>query len=390
MIQRRKQIGTVFFVLFLTTEFFLHAIPCRAGEPVEDRIIPVYERAVPTVVLLSVAYASRHPLEDPSTTGTGSGFVVDEAGMVVTNAHVVEGATLIMATLHDHDEERMEAELVGLDEQTDVAVLHLKGNRGRLRTVRLGDSDHLRVGQRTLVVGSPLGLGFTLTTGIISRLGPLPLTDRLAGLRLIQTTAPINPGNSGGPLLDSDGRVIGMTTLMVNGAQNIGFAIPINTVKEIVTELKQKGRIARPWLGITGQFLTEEVLNLFALPLAPGLLVADVEDGSPASEAGLQGGLLDVVVNGQRWLLGGDIVTALDSRPIRSPQDFSRATQNLRVGQAVQIEYLRRGEARRVQVILRGRPAHALRRENPRASQGRAIVSPPGHFAGSAHEPARF
>jgi S1-C subfamily serine protease len=336
--------------------------------------------------LLSSAYVSDHPLDAPSAKGIGTGFIIDEDGLVVTNAHVVQGARTVTAVLHD--ERRMKAELVGADPDSDIAVLRLKGVDGKLPTIRLGDSDYLRVGQRTLLVGSPLGLGFTLTTGIISRLGPLPL-HRLTGMRLIQTTAPINPGNSGGPVLDSDGRVIGIANSMILGAQNIGFAIPINTVKEVVAELKRHGRIARPWLGVSGQFLTQEIMTLFALPLTDGLLVVDVEDGSPAAAAGLRAGTLDVSVEGQRWVLGGDIVVGLQRQSVRSPEDFSRVTKGLRVGQEVEIELLRNGERLRTKTILRERPNGLPQKADP--SIGRSPLPMTSNFQyGGEPAPIRF
>jgi S1-C subfamily serine protease len=345
----------------------------EAGEPVEEHIIPVYQRVAPATVLLSSAYVSDHPLDSPSGKGVGSGFIVDELGTVVTNAHVVLGASVITATLHD--EQRLRAEVIGIDPESDVAVLRLQGLGGHVPTVRLGDSEHLRVGQRTLLVGSPLGLGFTLTTGIISRLGPLPLTG-LSGVRLIQTTAPINPGNSGGPLLDSDGRVIGIATSVILGAQNIGFAIPINIVKDVITELKLKGRIVRPWLGISGQFLTEEIMMLLALPLTDGLMVVDVEEGSPAAEAGLRAGSLDVSVEGQRWVLGGDILVGLQRQSIRAPADFSRVSKELKVGQEIEIDFVRNGERNRTKTVVRERPPAVPRKGNALTGPAPSLMMP--------------
>jgi len=157
-------------------------------------------------------------------------------------------------------------------------------------------------------------------------------------------------------MVDSEGRVIGITTAVLAGAQNIGFAIPINTAMAVLSELKQKGRVARPWLGVGGKFTTEELRLLFALPLAPGLLLEDVEEGSPAAEAGLRAGTLHMVVEGVPWILGGDIIVAIQGESIRSPQVFSDIIQTLRVGQRVQIEFLRDGERYRISLVLRDRP----------------------------------
>ncbi|HKW87007.1 MAG TPA: trypsin-like peptidase domain-containing protein [Nitrospiraceae bacterium] len=332
--------------------------PCfgraEGSEPDEEHTVSLYQRLAPATVFLSSSYLSEHPLVTPPSTGVGAGFILDEAGTVLTNAHVVEGASAIMATLYDG--QRVKAELIGIDPYTDVAVVRLVQVKGRLATVQLGDSDHIRIGQQVLVLGSPFGLGFTLTTGIISGLAPLPGAVKLSESRLIQTTAPINPGNSGGPMVDSEGRVIGITTAVLAGAQNIGFAIPINTATVVLSELKQKGRVTRPWLGVGGKFTTEELRLLFALPLAPGLLLEDVEDGSPAAEAGLRAGTLHMVVEGVPWILGGDIIVAIQGESIRSPQVFSDIIQTLHVGQRVQIEFLRDGERYRMSLVLRDRP----------------------------------
>lgn len=342
----------------------LTAGPAHGAEPDEERTVGLYQRLAPATVFLSSSYLSAHPLLDPPATGVGAGFILDEAGTVLTNAHVVEGASTVMATLYDG--RRVKAELLGSDPYTDVAVLHLTDVPGKLTAVRLGDSDHLRIGQRALVLGSPFGLGFTLTTGIISGLGPVPGAMRLNEFRLIQTTAPINPGNSGGPLVDSEGRVIGITTAILAGAQNIGFAIPINTAKAVLGELKQNGRVVRPWLGVGGKFPTDEMLLLFALPLAKGLLVEDVEEGSPAAETGLRAGALDVVVEGVPWVLGGDILVSLQGQSVHSDQALVEVMKTLHVGQTVQVEFLRDGQRYQRSLTVRTRPNSIKKAVPPR------------------------
>ena len=177
-------------------------------------------------------------------------------------------------------------------------------------------------------------------------------------------------------MLDSDGRVIGMVTSMVVGAQNIGFAIPINTIKGLLAELKEKGRIVRPWFGVGGKFLTEEIMRLFALPLATGLLVEDVNEGSPAAVAGMRSGNLTVVVEGQPWVLGGDIVVKLDGHAVRSPEDFLRETTRLQVGQRLEVEWLRDGKRERTSVILRERPRRALKESPPAGSHTADTLRP--------------
>ncbi len=345
----------------------------EGGEPEENRTVSLYEHLAPATVFLSVSYESAHPLAAPPTTGVGSGFIVDGQGAVLTNAHVVDGASSIAATLYNG--QRVTAELLALDPVADIAVLRLPPLDRKLEPVKLGDSSHLHVGQMTLVVGSPFGLGFTLTKGIVSGLGPLAGTAGPAYPRLIQTTAPINPGNSGGPLVDSKGRVIGIIAAALVGAQNIGFAIPINTAKQVLAELKERGKIARPWLGVTGKFLTEEIMRLFALPLTSGLLVEDLEDGSPAAEAGLRTGVMHVVVEGVPWILGGDIIVAVEGQSVRTADTFVEVIKTLRTGQRIQIEFIRNGEHLSKSVVVSERPPGSLKPKSSPDSQVAGVLS---------------
>ena len=329
----------------------------------DEQTVGLYKRLAPATVFLSSVYTSDHPMLDPTATGVGAGFILDQDGTVLTNAHVVERASAITATLFDGRQVRVE--VIGSDPETDLAVLRLPRDKGPYATVPLGDSDQLEVGQRALVVGSPFGLGFTLTSGIISGLGPLPGRLGLVDSRVIRTTAPINPGNSGGPLVDTKGRVVGISTAMLVGAQNIGFAIPINTAKAVLAELKQRGRVIRPWLGVSGMFPTAEFISLFALPPGQGFLVEDVEDGSPAVDAGLRAGTLDVVVQGVPWILGGDTIVALDGHPIRTPEAFLERMKNVHVGRTIEVEYLREGTRHRTALLVRERPRKASKATSP-------------------------
>ena len=337
--------------------------PADRVESEENRTVVLYERLAPATVSLSTTYSSRHAPGGPQPMGMGAGFIVDEQGTVLTNAHVVEGATTITASLFNGA--RIRAEVLAIDSTTDIALLRLPTNGIGIVPVVLGDSDQLRVGQRTLVVGSPFGLGFTLTNGIISGFQPALAGTGATFSRLIQTTAPINPGNSGGPLVDSRGRVIGMSKAIVLGAQNIGFAIPINVAKQLLAEFKEKGKIARPWLGIGGKFVTEDLQRLFALPLTSGLLVEHVDDGSPASEAGLRSGTLNVTVEDIAWNLGGDILTRLQGHAIRTPADFAEALKTVEVGDEIQLELFRNHEYVRLSVRLNERPVKTSVRQDP-------------------------
>jgi S1-C subfamily serine protease len=181
-----------------------------------------------------------------------------------------------------------------------------------------------------------------------------------ARVPLLQTTAPMNPGDSGGPLVDSEGRVIGVTTAVLAGTQNIGFAVPINLVKEIVTELKTTGRIQRPWLGVAGKFITQEIRELFVLPFTDGMLVEMVARDSPASHAGLLAGDIDVVVSGQPWMMGGDIIVAIKGTPVQAVQDFLMVLKQLRIGETVDVEFLRDRERQKVSLTVSERPHEPL------------------------------
>ena len=335
----------------LTTGLFNVA---SAFDHEEARTIALYQRLAPATVFLNAFYVSDHPRETPPATGIGAGFILDADGTVLTNAHVVVGAQRVTAILYSGA--RVEAQILGIDPTVDLAVVRLRDVREKVTTVRLGDSDELKVGQKTFIVGSPFGLGFTLTTGIISSLGPRPGAGSPWAAPLIQTTAPVNPGNSGGPVVDSEGRVIGITTATLPGAQNVGFAVPINTAKTVLRELQETGRIVRPWLGVGGKFVTEEISLLFALPMRTGLLVEDVEEHSPAAEAGLRAGTLDVVVEGAHWILGGDIVLSVAAQPTGSYEAFVKVMRTLQIGQTVTVEFLRNGDRHRAAVVITERP----------------------------------
>lgn len=337
----------------------LAAVPAEAAakpEREEEQTVSIYTQTVPATVFLSSSYVTG----PAKNTSVGTGFILDESGTVVTNAHVVDGANRVMAQLYDG--QRVPVEVVGIDRYTDVAVLKLTGFTGKLPTVRLGSSDKLSIGQRTLVIGNPYGLGFGLSTGILSGIDRVPPTVNFMESRvpLLQTTAPMNPGDSGGPLVDSEGRVIGVTTAVLAGTQNIGFAVPINLVKEIVTELKTTGRIQRPWLGVAGKFITQEIRELFVLPFTDGMLVEMVARDSPASHAGLLAGDIDVVVSGQPWMMGGDIIVAIKGTPVHAVQDFLLVLKQLRIGETVDVEFLRSRERQKVSLTVSERPHEPL------------------------------
>jgi S1-C subfamily serine protease len=315
--------------------------------------VRISKKVAPATVFIKSVFPGE-PLTNKALAGIGSGVLLDEEGLILTNAHLVADASKILVTLHDGT--RLVADLVGTDLVTDLALLRVRLPKGFHRTVQLGDSDQAEIGQRVLTIGHPFGLGYALSTGVISGVGAPSEPGIAIQERIIQISAAINPGNSGGPLVDAEGRVIGINSAMLVGAQSIGFAIPINTAKTVVTELLAHGRVIRPWLGISGKLLSEEVIGLFALPLGKGLLVMHIDEGSPAKKAGLLGGTMNVTIEGEPWVLGGDILVAVNGLQVKAPEDFVKLYSALKVGQTVQLSLMRNGSRHQMTVMIEEQP----------------------------------
>jgi len=315
----------------------------------------IYERAAPGVVQIN------------STGGTatgqalGSGFVVDKTGHVVTNYHVVEGADEIRVSFSNRD--TVEAELVGTDPSTDLAVLRVDTNASALTPLALGDSDEAQVGDQVVAIGNPFGLARTATAGIVSALQRLiTAPNRFTIDHVIQTDAPINHGNSGGPLLNARGQVIGVNTQIETGGVatgnvGIGFAVPSNTVKDVVAQILRTGQVNHAYLGITGHELTSEVAETYKLPVEKGVIVATVNDGSGADKAGLREGKTDVVVAGETYVLGGDIIVGIDGKPISSVEELRDAISEHAPGQKVRLTLYRGAKRKGVLVTLGRQPS---------------------------------
>ena len=276
----------------------------------ERDTIEVYRRAAPAVVNITTRTVEWNFFYGavPSE-GSGSGFIVNADGTIVTNYHVVRDAQQVQVTLTDRS--TYPAQVAGYDALTDLAVVKIDSKGKKLPTLPLGDSSQLLVGQKVLAIGNPFGLQATLTTGVVSAL-QRTLQTPAGGVidEAIQTDAAINPGNSGGPLLDSQGRIIGVNTLIFTpsgGSVGIGFAIPINTVKFILGDLVRYGRPKRPWLGISSLEVGPELAQALNLPVKSGVLIAEVVPGGPADRAGLHGGSRAVVVGRMRVPAGGEI-----------------------------------------------------------------------------------
>jgi len=321
-----------------------------------ESISAIYDRVAPAVVFISATTVNPYRLSDRVSRVVASGVLLDASGIILTNSHVAYGRQTMRVTLDDGT--ALSAELVGADPIFDLALIRITPPAGGpLPVAKLGDSSQVRVGDEVLALGNPLGLEQTLTRGIVSSINRvLPDVPRSLAESLIQTDAAINPGNSGGPLLDRCGLVVGINTATIPDAQSIGFAVPINLARAIMPDLARHGHVVRPWLGFHGQLIGEDLRKLLRMPLADGLAVEVVEAGSPAEKAGLRGGQIDVEVDGQQLLLGGDIVTEINGVRLTDPDRLEEAMRALKVGATVKLAIFRDGTVRRVEYALPERP----------------------------------
>ena len=332
-------------------------------DAVEQRIIDVYRRASQAVVnittqtLRSDFFYGVYPEE-----GTGSGVVWDVEGHIITNYHVVDGASEIVISFDEGVE--MPAQVVGIDPLDDVAVLKVDQLPPAVTPLPLGDSDALRVGQWAIAIGNPFGqFERTLTVGVISAINRTLALDNNEVLRgVVQTDAAINRGNSGGPLLDSSGRLIGVNTAIFSPtgtSAGVGLAIPTNKLKRIVPVLISTGRFPHPWLGIEGLGypLFPELVQALNLGVAEGVLIAQVYDNSPAQRAGIRTATDQGVVGRRRYLIGGDILTAIDGLAVRTWDDLNAYLQEkTEVGQTVTLTLWRGDQRLEVELVLGEQP----------------------------------
>lgn len=292
----------------------------------------------------------------------GSGFVIDKAGHIVTNYHVVDGAQTVEVSFSNRDS--VKARVVGTDPSTDLAVLEVNVDAGALSPLELGDSDVLRVGDSVVAIGNPFGLERSVTAGIVSALHrPLTAPNDFTIDDVIQTDAAINSGNSGGPLIDARGDVVGVNSAIATGNTGargnigIGFAVPINTVRDVASQLIEHGKVEHAFLGIGVQAVDTEVSRLFELPVKRGLMVVRVYDSSAADEAGLRAGTDEVVVSGESYLLGGDILVAIGGRQVASGEDLRDVISARKPGDKLTIEAYRGTEKRSFEVTLGRQPS---------------------------------
>lgn len=340
----------------------------EAANALEAQIIAVYDAFGPSVVnITNRGYTYDLFMRAVPQEGSGSGFVYDREGHIVTNYHVIENAEELLVTLAN--DQVYEAKVIGSDPANDLAVITIDAQDGLPEPVVLGDSDKLRVGQFVVAIGNPFGLERTLTTGVISALGrviqsPDPGANQFIG-EAIQTDAAINPGNSGGPLLDLRGQVIGVNSQIISPSRasaGIGFAVSANTVQRVVPELISRGYYPHPWLGAQLLPLTPATAKVFReagmdVPVDAGLMVIETVPRGPAAKAKLQGAQQTVRVGRYQVPLGGDIIVAINGQPIK---DFEELTVYLEthttVGDTADVTIIRNGEQQTVSVVLDERP----------------------------------
>jgi len=329
----------------------------------EENNISIYRRVGPGVVNITSIVMERDFFFNPiPREGAGSGSIIDINGHILTNNHVIRDSKKLEVTLSDGS--KWPAKLVGSDPDNDLAVIKISAPKEKLTVIPMGDSSNLLVGQKVLAIGNPFGLGQTLTTGIISSLGRSIRSE--GGMLIedvIQTDAPINPGNSGGPLLDSDGKIIGINSAIISptGASvGIGFAIPVNTAKRILPELIAKGHVSYPWIGASVYPLIPEFAKFLGLKVQRGAMIAQVVQGGPADRAGLRGGDRQVQVGNSLIPVGGDVIVEMNGKEVPGSDELIRMIRDHRPGDKVDLKVLRGGNFVNIKVTLGEKPGAHL------------------------------
>jgi putative serine protease PepD len=285
----------------------------------------------------------------------GTGFVIDEDGTIITNYHVLLNAARINVGFNGGDS--TSGVFIAGDPVLDIALIRPFMSGGDFKPLQLAEDDTLLPGSPVFAIGNPLGLKMSISTGVVSSTDVVvPVTTMSWDEPYIQTDAAINPGNSGGPLLDQCGKVVGMNTLGLTRAENIGFAIPSRTLRMAVSELLENGRIIRPWIGISGQMADEFVMSLANAPFTEGFMVETVEPGSAAEKAGLRGGGLPIELGAHRYLIGGDIIKSVNGMQVTDLSVTAKIVRMLKPGDRIKVEYFREGELLTLDTILPERP----------------------------------
>jgi len=336
------------------------AAPPVQGGGTSDTVIRVYRDSRPSTVTVISSVVPPGFRSEPQPEGTGTGFMIDGQGNILTNNHVVADADKLEVTLPNGT--TIPAQLVGRDSRFDLAVIRADVPADQLHPTTLGDSDQLQVGEQVVAIGNPYGLEGTVTTGIVSSRRPVVTEPEGDGVLVnaIQTDASINPGNSGGPLLNGRGEVIGITTLglMPQGGQTgLNFAIPVNSAKKIMQDLISNGSYAHPFVGIATAEITSTIASQLSLPVQQGLLVQRVDPSSAAAQAGLRAGAQQQQAGARQVAAGGDVITAVDGQPMKRPEDFiSYLELQKRAGDALSMTILRDGQQQNINLTLGQRP----------------------------------
>jgi S1-C subfamily serine protease len=357
-----------------TTVVRTSPVPAAAAPVVDNgklSVREIYSRAAPGVVqITSTSGTTDNPTGSPvpldqtpvqPQQALGSGFVIDKAGHIVTNYHVIEGADQIEVSFSNRD--TLKATIVGSDPSTDIAVLRVEASSRGLTPLEFGDSGAVHVGDPVVAIGNPFGLARTATAGIVSAVQERTITapNGYPIDHVIQTDAPINPGNSGGPLLNERAQVVGVNSQIApaqgsSGNVGIGFAVPANTVKAAVAQLVSTGKVDRAYLGISGSTVTEELARVFRLPVDAGVLVETVGDGTAAARAGLKAGTDTTVVAGESYTLGGDLVVALGGKRVASLEELRDVLARHKPGETVKLQIYRGSKSMTVDVKLGRQP----------------------------------
>jgi S1-C subfamily serine protease len=327
----------------------------------------IYKRDAPGVVFVraQIVQRTQSPFDfglpqEQRGEATGSGFVIDKTGTILTNAHVVNGATKV--SVQFENKQSVQAKVLGKDESTDLALLQVDPEGLKLAPLPLGTSRTVQVGDPAIAIGNPFGLERTLTTGVISAVKrTIQAPNSFEIDDVLQTDAPINPGNSGGPLIDATGKVIGINSQIAtgnggNGSVGIGFAVPIDTAKQIIPELEQSGRVDRGYLGIGNAVTVDKSLKDLNLPENHGALVQQVVPGGPADKAGIRGGDLSAALDNHPIQLGGDIIVKIAGKDIRTRSDLQAAVADRKSGDKVKVTLSREGKVKTLEVTLGERP----------------------------------
>ena len=330
----------------------------------------IFRRAAPGVVQVTATQRVTSPSVNPfglplpsqqQSEALGSGFVIDKAGHIVTNYHVVEGAKSVDVSFSNNESKK--AKVVGVDPSTDIAVLQVDAHARALTPLPLGNSDSVHVGDSVVAIGNPFGYDRTVTTGIVSALQRVIQAPNSYSIdHVIQTDAALNKGNSGGPLLDAGGEVIGVNSQISTGGSGtsgnvgIGFAVPINTVRTVAAQLISSGHVNHAYIGITAQPVSKSAARLFHLPVSHGLLVAGVQSGSGAAKAGLRAAKQSATLAGETYPLGGDLIASVDGTPLYSIDQLGDAIANKQPGDDVKLGVYRGSDKRTVTVTLGRQP----------------------------------